>query len=60
MLGSSSAGWSRNHFDIAVKMCEYALTTKDIGLMFSKGLDPHGINELYAYEDENFRLPRAQ
>ena len=59
-MGSSSAGWSRNHFDIAVKMCEYALTTKDIGLRFSKGLDPHGINELYTYEDENFRLPRAQ
>ena len=33
VLGSKRSGWSSRHFDIAVKLFEYALTTKDIGLI---------------------------
>ncbi len=33
VLGSRRARWSKNVFDIAVKLFEYALTTKDIGLI---------------------------
>jgi hypothetical protein len=60
VLGSKRAGWSRRHFDIAVKLFEYALTTKDIGLIYSKGLDPHGDNTIYAYADASLRIPRPQ
>ena len=51
---------STKQFHIAVKLFEYALTTCDIGLMFSDGLDPHGRNVLYAYGDASLRLPRPQ
>ncbi len=32
VLGSRRAGWSKKQFEIAVKLFEYALTTKDIDL----------------------------
>ena len=60
VLGSKRAGWSKKHFDIAVKLFEYALTTKEIGLIYSKGLDPHGDNIIYAFGDASLRLPRPQ
>jgi hypothetical protein len=60
VLGSRRSGWSKKHFEIAVKLFEYALTTKEIGLMYSKGLDPHGDNIIYAYGDASLRLPRPQ
>jgi hypothetical protein len=60
VLGSKRAGWSTKHFDIAVKLFEYALTTKEIGLIYSKGLDPHGDNIIYAYGDASLRIPRPQ
>ena len=31
-----------------------------MGLIYSKGLDPHGVNVLYAYADANHRVPRPQ
>jgi hypothetical protein len=34
--------------------------TCEIGLVFPTGLDPHGINVLYAFVDANHRLPRSQ
>jgi hypothetical protein len=60
VLGSRRSGWSKKHFEIAVKLFEYALTTKEIGIMYSKGLDPHGDNIIYAYGDASLRLPRPQ
>jgi hypothetical protein len=45
---------------IAIKLFEYALSTADIGVIYSKGLDPHGLNVLYAYGDANLRIPRPQ
>ena len=60
VLGSKRSGWSTKHFEIAVKLYEYALTTKDIGLIFSKGLDPHGDNNIYAFGDASLRIPRPQ
>jgi hypothetical protein len=60
VLGSRRSGWSKKHFEIAVKLFEYALTTKEIGIMYSKGLDPHGDNIIYAFGDASLRLPRPQ
>jgi hypothetical protein len=43
LVGSKRSGWTQKHFDIVIKIFEYALTTCEIGLIFSTGLDPHGI-----------------
>ena len=60
LVGSKRSGWTQKHFDIVIKIFEYALTTCEIGLIFSNGLDPHGVNVLYAFADANHRLPRSQ
>jgi hypothetical protein len=60
ILGSRRVGWSLKHFAIALKLFEYCLTTKHMGLMYSNGLDPHGMNILYSYGDANLRIPRPQ
>jgi hypothetical protein len=60
IIGSRRVGWSAKQFGIAVKLFEYCLTTKEMGLMYSNGLDPHGKNILYSYGDANLRLPRPQ
>ena len=41
-------------------MLEYCYTTRHIGIMWSRGLDPHGVNVLSAYSDSNFEAPRSQ
>ena len=43
-----------------MKAFEYGYCTRDIGLIYSKGLDPHGVNALYAYADSAHSLPRSQ
>jgi hypothetical protein len=53
-------GWSLQHFEIVIKIYEYGLTTCEIGLMFSNGLHPHGINVMYSFAYANHRLPRSQ
>ena len=41
-LGSRRNGWSMKQFEVMLRTFEYGLHTCEIGLMFSKGLDPHG------------------
>ncbi len=60
IVSSRRNGWSRKHFDIVVKIYEYSLTTCEMGVMYAKGLDPHGDNVAYAFGDANHRLPRPQ
>ncbi len=60
ILGSRRVGWALKHFAIAIKLFEYCLMTKQMGLMYSNGLDPHGVNTLYSYGDFNLRLLRSQ
>ena len=60
LVSSRRNGWSRKHFDIVVKIYEYSLTTCEMGVMYAKGLDPHGDNVVYAHGDANHRLPRSQ
>jgi hypothetical protein len=45
-------------FDIAVGVLMYGITTRSIGLIYSRGLDPHGINVLSAYADATFNPGR--
>ena len=60
VLGSNRGGWSKRQFWILMKAFEYGYTTRDMGLIYSKGLDPHGINVLYSYCDSSHGVPRSQ
>jgi hypothetical protein len=40
------------------KVFEYGAYTSEIGLIYSKGIDPHGENVLYAYADASLKVPR--
>mgnify|MGYP002046137957 FL=1 len=50
--------WSRWHFLIAVQVLMYCITTRDIGILYSRGLDKHGVNVLSAYADASFGVDR--
>jgi hypothetical protein len=60
LAGSRRKGWSLKRFEIVIKIYEYGLTTCEIRLMFSNGLDPHGINVMHSFADANHRVPRSQ
>jgi hypothetical protein len=59
-LSRYAHGWSAEHFRIALKTLEYGWTTRDIGIIYSRDLDEHGVNTLYAYADSGFSVPRSQ
>ena len=60
LISRQRARWSRRSYKILIKALEYGYATRHIGLMFSNGLDRHGINKLYACADSNFAAPRSQ
>jgi hypothetical protein len=47
------------HFKLALNILEYSYHTREMGIMFSRKLDPHGVNILYAYADSSFEAPRS-
>ena len=59
VLGSRRGGWSAKHFGVVLKVFEYGVHTCELGLMYSKGLDPRGENTLYAYADASLKVPRS-
>ena len=48
LLARHMTNWTK-HFELAIKLLEYCWTTREIGLIWSRGLDPHGVNVLSAY-----------
>jgi hypothetical protein len=44
---------------ILLKVFEYGYTTREMGLIYSKGLDKHGDNVIYCYADSGHSLPRS-
>jgi hypothetical protein len=57
-LGSRRNGWSKKHFEVVLRVFEYAWTTCEMGVIYSKGLDPHGENVLWASADSSLEVPR--
>ena len=47
------------HWKMALRTLMYCVGTHNIGLMYSRGLDEHGVNVLYAYADSNFEAPKS-
>lgn len=44
---------------IVMKAFEYGFTTRHTGLIYSKGLDKHGVNVLSCHADSGHSLPRS-
>ena len=59
ICGKHRGKWGIEQFQILKKMFEYGFTTRHTGLIYSKGLDKHGINVLSCYADSGHSLPRS-
>ena len=43
--------YSKDHFDMAVRCASYIIRTREKGIIYSSGRDPHGANTAYCYSD---------
>jgi hypothetical protein len=59
ICGKHRGKWGRKQFGIMLKVFEYGFTTREIGLIYSKGLDKHGVNNMYCFADSGHSLPRS-
>jgi hypothetical protein len=59
VCGRHRGKWGVKQFEILKKMFEYGFTTRHTGLIYSKGLDKHGINVLSCFADSGHSLPRS-
>ena len=60
VCGRHRTKWGVKQFEVLKRVFEYGLWTKEMGLLYSKGLDKHGINALYCYADSAHSAPRSQ
>ena len=60
LCGTHRGKWGIRQWNVLKKVFEYGHYTRELGLMYSRGLDPHGINTLYAYSDASHQPPRSQ
>jgi hypothetical protein len=59
ICGKHRTRWGKRQFRILLKVFEYGYTTREMGLIYSKGLDKHGDNVIYCYADSGHSLPRS-
>ena len=59
ICGKHRTKWGKKQFRIMLKVFEYGYTTREMGLIYSKGLDKHGDNTLYCFADSGHSLPRS-
>jgi hypothetical protein len=59
ICGRHRSKWGKKQFEIMLKVFEYGYTTRQMGIIYSKGLDSHGDNTLYCYADSGHSLPRS-
>ena len=60
MCGRYRDRWGVKQFKVLKKAFEYGMHTRHTGIIYSRGLDPHGINVLSCYADSAHSLPRSQ
>ena len=41
--------WSETHWNLCVRLLRYCINTREIGIVWGRGLDWHGVNVPYAY-----------
>jgi hypothetical protein len=59
VCGKHRGRWGLKQFKVMLKVFEYGFTTREIGLIYSKGLDKHGVNNMYCFADSGHSLPRS-
>jgi hypothetical protein len=59
VCGKHRQKWGVKQFKIMLKVFEYAFTTRQMGIIYSRGLDLHGDNALYLYADSAHDIPRS-
>jgi hypothetical protein len=59
ICGRHRGMWGKRQFKILLKVFEYGYTTRHTGLIYSKGLDKHGMNVMYCFADSGHTLPRS-
>jgi hypothetical protein len=59
ICGRHRGKWGKRQLKILLKVFEYGYTTSHTGLIYSKGLDEHGLNVMYCYADSGHTLPRS-
>jgi hypothetical protein len=59
VCGKHRSKWGIKQFKVMMKVFEYGFTTREIGIIYSKGLDKHGLNTMYCYADSGHSLPRS-
>jgi hypothetical protein len=53
ICGKHRGRWGKKQFQIVMKAFEYGFTTRHTGLIYSKGLDKHGINVMSCHADSD-------
>ena len=53
LLGSKLSRWSRRDFVAAVYLLWYMYGTRHLGVIYTKGLDPHGSNIVWMSGDSD-------
>ena len=56
-LARFMTNWTEEHWNCALLTLKYGITTRYYGVIYSRGLDTHGVNVLYAYADSSFTAP---
>ena len=51
--------WSKEHWDKAIKVLMCCITSKKIGLIYSRSLDEHGVNILHDHAYSGFSPDRS-
>jgi hypothetical protein len=59
ICGRHRSKWGIKQFKILKKVFEYGFTTRHLGIVYTRGLDEHGINTTYCYADSGHSLPRS-
>ena len=59
VLGRFRGKWGLAQWKVLLKSFECGYATRELGLIYSRGLDSHGLNRLYAYADSSHDAPRS-
>ena len=59
ICGKHRTRWGVKQFKVLMKVFEYGYTTRHMGIVYTRGLDEHGINTTYCYADSGHSIPRS-
>ena len=60
LCGRYRMKWGMKQFKVLMRAFEYGYSTRETGVIYSKGLDEHGSNVIYCFADSGHNVPRSQ